>query len=233
MVAKHSAWILTAVSFLALLAGSTSSASSASVRDQQIKVAREYVAALQSKDKAKVMEFFHPSVRACVNDRTRPFFDSIVAQQLQGMPGGKPTSITVTPVTHKNSPTLWVFLPAKDFPYPAMPTYNIQVNFDSTPDGLYIDTLEVAPSGASWYLVTACPTAQGMRIVREMLDKGAQQKAKAKKLVAKMPAPLLAQVKGLLARHDRMGAIQAYQKATGADLTTAASVIDVIENPNG
>lgn len=205
-------------------------ADSASVREQQIKMVRGYVAALQSKDKAKIMSFFHPAVRACITAKNRAFFDYLVAQQLDGMPTGKYSRLTITPVLPKSSPSVWAFVPAKGFPYPVLPTYDIQVDFD-TPGNLYSDMLEAAPSGDAWYLVTACPNADGMRVMREMQARGAQQKTKGRKLAAAVHGTLLAKIKLLLANHDRIGAAQAYQKATGADMTTAISVIDAIQNP--
>jgi len=225
-------WIAISVCASALLAFNAPSAASPTVRAQQIKFANALVAALQSGDRARVIPFFHPAVRACIDDRTRPFFDSVVDEQLKGFPSGKYSSIDTTSVSAKSTPSLWAFLPEKAFPYPVMPTYDIQVKWDSTPDGMFIDMLEAAPSGASWYLVTACPNADGMRLTRTMLAQKARQVARGKELASKVHGALLEQIKKLLAAHDRLGAAQAYQKATGSDLTTAASVVDAIEDPH-
>jgi len=204
---------------------------SPTIRERQVALAKAYVAALQAKDRTQILTLFHPAVRACMNAGTKPFFDSIVSEQLKGFPSGDYSSIDIKPVKPKSTPSLWVFLPEKSFPYPVKPTYDIQVEWDSTPDGMFFDMLEAAPSGQSWYLVTACPTAEGMRLTKAMLAKKAAQAAKAKALAAKVHGPLLAQIKKLLAERDPLGAAQAYQKATGCDLTTAASVVDAIEYP--
>jgi hypothetical protein len=214
-----------------LAAAVPGTAAAVTVRARQIAFARAFVDALHSKNRPRIMAFFHPSVRACVDDRTRPFFDSIVDQQLQGLPSGTFTSATVTHVDKKTNPTLWSFLPSKNFPYPVMPTDRVQIDFTGAPDGYLTDILEVAPSGSSWYLVTACPNADGMRIVRQVQAEAAKQKAKAKKLAASLHGPLLAKVKHLLAEHDHMGAVEAYSTANGVDIATAGAVIDVLENP--
>jgi hypothetical protein len=214
-----------------LAAAVPQTATATTVRDRQIAFARAYVTALHSKDRPRILAFFHPSVRACIDGRTKPFFDSIVDQQLQGLPSGTFTSAAITHVNPKTTPTLWAFLPAKSFPYPIMPTDRIQIDFTGAPGGYLTDILEVAPSGSSWYLVTACPNDEGMRIVRQVQAEGARQKAKAKKLAAALHGPLLAKIKHLLAAHDRMGAAEAYSNATGVDFATAGAVIDVLENP--
>jgi len=82
-----------------------------------------------------------------------------------------------------------------------------------------------------WYLVTACPNALGMQVMQRLQTQGLQQKARAKKLAGELRDPLLSQIKALLAKRDRLQADKAYQKATGADLTTADSVMDAIRNP--
>lgn len=207
-------------------------ADSASVREEQVKFTRGYVAALQSNDPGAVLKFMHPSVRACMNDKNRAFFDFVVAQQLKGFPHGNYSHLTITPVKPKSEPMLWSFVPEKEFPYPVKPTHQIQIDYTSDPNGLFTDIIEVAPSGESWYFVTACPNADGMALIRKMQAQGAAQKAKAKKLAAQLHGPLLEKIKSLLAKHDRFGAIEAYKKSTGTDETTAVTVIDALENPN-
>jgi hypothetical protein len=215
-----------------LLFGSASPAAVLTVREQQVAFTKGYVAALQSDDRARILTFFHPAVRACMTEQTRPFVDVIIDQQLQGFPSGKYTTLHITPVTPKMQPSLWAFLPPKQFPYPVMPTHRIQVDFQYAPGGVFMDMLEVAPSGSSWYLVTACPTAAGMKVVRSMLADRAKQQAKAKALIAKLHDPLLSKIKKLIAEHDHFGAIDAYQKGAGVDFATAATVIDLMDSPH-
>jgi hypothetical protein len=225
---KRSATI--AMCSLAMLACCAASAPGPSVRDEQIAFAKGYVAALHSKDDARVMSFFHPSVRACINDKTRSFYDYIVAQQLEGIPSGGYTKITITKVGPKYSPIIWAFVPAIGFPYPVMPTYDIQLDFQSSANGLLTDMLEVAPSGSSWYLVGPCPNASGLAYMREMQAQADRQRAKAKQLASTVHGALLAQINQLLLRGDTFGAAKAYQKATGSDMATAVAVIDVLDH---
>lgn len=220
--------LLTLLLLVALGARATA-APATEIRTQQVAFARGYVSALQSKDKARIVGFFHPTVRACMNDKNRIFFDYIVSQQSEGIPSGKYTGITITPKPPKSEPSIWSFVPAKEFPYPVMPTFVIQVDFSPSSGELFSALFEVAPSGTSWYLAMPCPTADGIRYMQKMVAQGESQKAKAKLLASRVHDPLLSQIKKLLANNDKIGAIKAYQKATGADLTTAVMVVDEIE----
>ena len=200
------------------------------VRDEQVVLAKGFVAALHSKDYARVMSFFHPSVRACIDAKTRGFYNSIVAQQLQGMPSSDYTKITITKLGPKYQPIIWAFIPAKGFPFPVMPTYTIQLDFQSPVDGLLTDVLEVAPSGSSWYLVMPCPNAFGLAFMHELQARDDRQQARLKQLASAVHGTLLAQIDKLLLRGDTFGAAKAYQKASGCDFATAAEVIDILDH---
>jgi len=211
--------------------GVGASADAVLVKAQQLNFVKEYLSAMQSKDRVAAMNLLHPALRACVNTRTRPFFDSIITQQMDGFPSGPYSHLHISPVKPKSDPSLWNFVPAKSFPYPVKPTYDIEIGFGNDAVTLFSDLLEVAPSGGSWYWVTACPNSAGMQFMQALQTQAAAQKAKAKKLAALVHEPLLSQIKKLIAAHDTIGAAQAYQKANGGDLVTAAAVVDAIEHP--
>jgi hypothetical protein len=214
--------------FVFLFSGCVSFADQLSDRQRIGQFANDYVAAAQSKDHAKVMALLHPTDRACVNANSRAYFDYIVTQQMTDFPTGKYDNVSVTPVSLKTKPIIWGFVPEKEFPYPVMPAYKVQIDF-TTSSGLFTDLLETAKSGDSYYWVTACPTPAGLQFVRTTQEQGARQQARAKRLAAAVRDPLLSKLKALLAAQDKIGAITAYRKATGADMTTAINVIDIIE----
>jgi hypothetical protein len=222
---------LALIVFLVLIvSGGVSSADQLSQRQLLDKFANDYVAAIQSGDHARVMALFHPGDRACVNAKSRAYFDYIVTQQMSGFPKGKYDKVSVTPISPKMKPIIWTFVPEKDFPYPVMPTDKVQIDY-TTSNNLFTDLLETAPSGGSYYWVTACPTAAGLQFVRTAQEQGAEQQARYKKLAAAVRDPLLSKLKAMLASQDKIGAIDAYRKAAGVDTTTAVNVIDIIEGP--
>jgi hypothetical protein len=139
---------------------------------QQTAFVDAFVTAMHAKNAAGIMSLMHPKDRPCVTDKTRAFYQYIVTQQSGSFPKQKVKEISVTRVGAKDEPSLWQFLPEKMFPYPVLPTARIQINFGFGPDGyLGLDELEVAQSGGSWYWVTACPTAEGMALMRKMQKK--------------------------------------------------------------
>jgi hypothetical protein len=217
--------------FVLLVSVSMVSADQLSKRQLLDKFASDYVAAVQSGDHARVMALLHPDDRQCVNAKSRVFFDYLVTQQMSGFPKGKYDKVTLTPVSPKTKPIIWTFVPAKDFPYPVMPTDKVQIDY-TTSNNLFTDLLETAPSVGAYYWVTACPTAAGLQLMRTEQELGAQQQARYKKLAAAVHGPLLSKLKAMLASQDKLGAIDAYRKATGVDMTTAINVIDIIEGPN-
>jgi hypothetical protein len=216
------------VFFLFLVSDCVASAGQLSDRQRIERFANDYVAAVQSKDVSKVMALLHPADRACVNAKSRSYFEYIATQQMTDFPRGKYDKLTVTPEAPKSKPLIWGFVPEKDFPYPVMPTYKVQLDYTNS-TGLFTDLLETAESNGSFYWVTACPTPAGLQFMRTAQEQGAQQQARAKKLAAAVHDPLLSKLKALLAEQDKIGAITAYRKATGVDLTTAVSVIDILE----
>ena len=215
----------------ALTIDAGASADAISIKAKQVDFVKSYVSAMQTKDRVAALKLLHPTLRACVTNRTRPFFDYLVTQQMTGFPSGAYAKLTIGPVKPKSEPSLWNFVPAKSFPYPVRPTHDITIEFGNGSVTYFSDLLEVAPSGDSWYWVTACPNADGVRFFAMMQAKAAAQKAKAKKLAAKVHEPLLSEMKRLIAANDTFGAAQAYQKATGSDFSTAMSVVDALASP--
>jgi hypothetical protein len=215
------------VFFVFLVSECVASGGQLSDRQRVEKFANVYIAAVQSKDNAKVMALLHPADRACVNAKSRSFFDYVVAQQMTDFPTGKYDKLTITPEAPKSKPMIWGFVPEKDFPYLVMPTYKVQLDY-TTSTGLFTDLLETAESNGSFYWVTACPTAAGLQFMRTAQEQGARQQSRAKKLAAAVHDPLLSKLKALLAAQDKIGAITAYRKATGVDMSTAVNVIDII-----
>jgi len=163
----------TVVLSMMLVIASTNLAHASSAPTQsQTSFVNAFVAAMHTKNSAAMMVLMHPEDRPCVSDKTRAFYQYIVTQQSGSFPKQKVKEISVTPIGVKDEPSIWQFLPEKMFPYPVLPTARIQINFGVGPDGyLGLDELEVAPSGANWYWVTACPTAEGMALMRKMQKK--------------------------------------------------------------
>jgi hypothetical protein len=106
---------------------------------------------------------------------------------------------------------------------PVTPTYEVQISWG---DMLFV--IPLAPANGSWYQVLPCPNEKGVAILREQADTGAAQKQRAQQLYSELKDPLLGELKAMLKQGQLIDAIHRYQAATGADLTTAKTVIDVV-----
>lgn len=220
---------------LALGASGQTSDDAAAVRPAQLQFVRDYVAAMRSKDVQRAVTVLHPKYRACINQETQAFFDFFLVHTMRDQPTTDFKVEKITPVDAKQAAMRAAFLPADGFAYPVNPRYTIQVDFEPTNNGtsLYSAVLDVAPEGDSWYLVGPCPNAKGMEFFRQRMEEGRRQRGEAKRLAAELKDPLLSQLQSLLKSGDRVGAIKEYSKQTGADLTTAVQVIEVLQGSDG
>ena len=227
------------VSFIALslFFAARLSAQSAPTSDKEFQtaLATSYVAAKQSKDTAKLLALLHPKVRACLNGTNRDYFEMLFTRDLSSFPHGKILRISVTPVAADAFPMVQNVFPAEMFPYPVKPTHDVQLDIEVPAESNTLNSftafVEVAAENGKWYWVTACPTDKGLEFVRQSMEKANQQKTEARKLAAEIKDPLRFELKALLASGNRIGAIKKYREATNTDLTTAHTVIEVLESP--
>ena len=177
--------------------------------------------AVQTKNTAALMRFIHPQVLACITPESRGFFEGNAARDIAHDLKGPYNVSKIAPSTE---PTLLsVFLPGDGFPLPVTPTYEVQISWGDT-----IFVIALAPANGSWYEVLPCPNEKGVAFLREQAVKGAAQKQRAQQLYSELSASLLGELKAMLKQGHFIDAIHRYQAATGADLTTAKTVIDVV-----
>ena len=179
-----------------------------------------WAAALKTRDPAKLKPFLHPAVAACQTDANREYFDSVLAQGGDLKASG-PYRISKLEPMAGPAP---LFGMEDGFTYPIQPVYELQLQFD----GLVMIRF-LAPDHGSWYEVFPCPNEKGMAMFRKAAIDREQQRQKFTQLAAELKDPLLGELKSLLAKGQKIDAIHAYQKATGADLTTAHGVVELID----
>ena len=184
-----------------------------------------WLKAMRTNDKVELTRFLHPQVRACINDRTREFFD--FGDLLK--PEGLTPQHRITKLTPLSGPGNLFGLPEDAFAYPVQPAYELILDAGQE-DPQIIRYL--APSGGSWYFVEPCPNEKGLAFFHESLAKGAEQKRQVALLVAQLKDPLLSELKDLLKQHRKIDAVKKYQQATGQDLTLSVMVMNAIEKGN-
>lgn len=211
---------------LALVGGPAASASAQNGNPAQQQLVQSYVAAVRSHDPARVLALFHPKVLACRNDSTHDYFDYLASQNLRQVPLGKYTS-SVSPLPASGPPAI---LPATMFKYPVQPTYQMQLDWNNSPTRSVTVMRNIAAQDGRWFMVEACPSAEGMKFFRDNLARRQQQQAHVQALAAKVKDPLRSQLRALLKQGRKIDAARKYQAATGADLTTAVQVVDILES---
>ncbi len=212
--------ILRLAASLVLLAGSALAASDdAAIQSTFVK---PWVEALRSKDKARLAQFLHPAVRACINPATKDFFDDALEREA-GEPAIGPYRITKLAPMQSMPPT---FLPEEDVSYPVRPIYELQIEFEQSNLGF---TRFLASANGSWYEVYPCPSEKGIADLRRRGAPSAEQQKKAGLLLAELKDPLRGELKNLPRQYQKIDAIKKYQAAASVDMNTAALVINALQ----
>jgi hypothetical protein len=195
--------------------------------ESQQQFAQAYVVALQSHDPARVKKLMHPQLLACENAATQEFFESGIQHEFDNVPGPG-YKITVSPLPSNAVPPL---VPPGTFKYPVQPTNQLQIDWTRNGNALSIDSIvqPIALKDGKWYLVDPCPTEAGLKLFREQMAAGTKQTVNAHKLASELKDPLKSDILGLLQQGRKIDAIKRYQSATGADLTTAVTVINILD----
>jgi hypothetical protein len=188
-----------------------------------------WVAAIGT-NRALDLHLLHPEVQACWNDRTRPYFDSVLSNRTAK---GTTAPYRITKLAPWQGPGPLLGLPADGFSYPVQPTYELHLRFENS-NAEFVRYL--APEGGKWYMVLPCPNEKGIAYVRDNIAKANAQKERAAQLVAELKDPLRSELLALLRQHQMLNAVKRYQQATGLqDFTLAVMVMNAIdpEHPLG
>jgi hypothetical protein len=213
---------------LALLAVAPHVASAQDARDggdaARRRFVQQYMAAIRDRDVAAITRLTHPASLACIDDASRAFFDSILRGELRH--AATVAGYRITRIAPAGAPSL-PGVPDGMFREPVAATHEFQVDFGANAASTTL-IRRIAPLDGAWYTVVPCPTAEGLERFRERDVRRREQRAQAETLAAELKEPLVSELKALLAAHRRLDAVRRYREASGADLTTAVAVIDVL-----
>jgi hypothetical protein len=132
--------------------------------------AQKLIAALESKDPARVKALIHPQVLACRN--FAEYFDLMKWQEFQSLPvPGYKVSFTALPGDFKAP-----FLPPDKFAFPVQPSYQLQIDWQRGPNSLASLVHFIAEKDGAWWLVYPCPNDAGIRLARQMVGAGHEHK---------------------------------------------------------
>ena len=86
----------------------------------------------------------------------------------------------------------------------------------------------LAYADGAWREVWPCVSADKVPAMQAAREARAKQEQRVRSLAASMPQPLRATVTHLVAEGRKIDAIKEYQRASGEDLSTAKSVVELI-----
>jgi len=204
--------------------GAAADAQSA-VNGTPIKLATAWVAAVQSKDPARLRALMHPRVLACRNSANSAYFDYLLSNELRDIPG---SDYNITELMLEGEP-LATGLPEKMFSYPVAPTAQFKIDWTDSQYSSITLMRTIAEDGGRWYIVYPCPNAEGMKYFNEQMAQRAAAEAHAKTLAAALKPSLRAELIDLLTHGHKIDAVKKYRAASGTDLTTAVEVINLLQ----
>jgi hypothetical protein len=179
-----------------------------------------WIAAINTKDPARIKRFLHPQLQPCMAGSAREFFDFALGQEARNAPIGQ---YNVTKISAISGPPP-AFLPPDTFTYPVQPTHEIQLSFGTTVLIRYL-----ASANGAWYEVYPCPNQKGVAFIHEQMSKGAEQQQRARKLLSDLKDPLRSELAALLKQSKLNEATRKYQMATGEkDFTIAVMVMKLL-----
>jgi hypothetical protein len=188
-------------------------------------LARRFVAAVNAGDAIAQVDLLHPATRACLTEETRDFFDEVLARE-RAHPIPPRYRVAVTPVD-PGAPLLM----EGAFTYAVRPSHQLQLDWDTGAQASRGVVRYLARDGEAWRIVIGCPTAETLRRGRAARAEQARRQAEARGLVDALPAPLRAELAGLLREGRTVEAVRRYREATGADLATARTVVELLRPP--
>lgn len=221
-----------AVGLLATGAIAAGNARAGDIDAAQRALVERYVAAVSARDSDNLKKLTHPASLACVNDTNRDYFDFVLTQDLRYARdfGGGYTLTSFAPIDAQTATMSEMGGLVKN---PVPPTHQFQIDTPFDANNRSVTVMRtVAQTDGTWFIVTGCPTAEGLAFFRQRMAAGAQQQARARALADELHDPLLSEIRVLLAQHNRIEAIKRYGAASSVDITTATQVIDTLENQN-
>lgn len=186
--------------------------------------AKGLVDAIASNSVEQQMEIIHPLSRACMTEENQPYYEWVFTRRAKLVKANN-YKVTTSPID--KVPTMVLADGQLDFPQ--RPTHQIQVDFVTGPYSSSTVIFFVAHDGKRWREVLPCPRHGDVAArVRDKQIGDQRQTLRAKSLAASMPDPLKSEIAALLKEGRKVAAIRRYAAATGEDVGTAKSVVEML-----
>jgi hypothetical protein len=190
--------------------------------EEPLAFAPRLVAAINAKDLERRMALLHPKSLACLTPQTRPFIEDSVGRQLgHNIPADHQSRVETVAADFRLSV-------ADGVEFPLRPTHAVHIDWETAPfKGVTVIAL-VAYAEGGWREVLPCIKPEKASEMRAAKEARRKQEQRVQSLAANMPQALRANVTRLVAEGRKIDAIKEYQRASGEDLSTAKSVVELI-----
>lgn len=190
--------------------------------ERPLDFAPRLVAAINAKNLERRVALLHPKSLACLTPQTRPFIEESLGRQLgHSIPADHQSRVEDVAGDFRLSV-------ADGVEFPLRPTHALHIDWETGPfKGVSIIAL-VAYAESAWREVVPCIKPEKVPDLIAAKEARRKQQDRVKSLAANMSPALRANVSRLVAEGRKIDAIKAYQMATGEDLSTAKSVVELL-----
>jgi hypothetical protein len=184
--------------------------------------AAQYVAAMNSKDPARLRAMYHSKSVACITPQTKAFYDEVTAMDFDE-PIGAGYTVSLLPVNENNVKAL-----SQSQVFPVKPLNELHIDSQQGEDG---STTIVWLARENGRLVGdfPCATEAALKQWRDEAPQRAEFQARYKAMAAGIQQPLRSQLIAMLREHNTSSAIDRYHAASGQDEQTSMLVINALK----
>lgn len=210
------------VSVLVVLAGHRAQAQDQPSPAEAKAFAAQYVAAMNAKDVARVLTFFHPKSVACITPDTKDYYDGAMKVSVsESIPANYTFSVMAV-----NEDNLKAIESMARFP--VKPTSELHIDYQQGDDAGSV-VLWLARENGRWFADQPCATEQTLKEFRDGAAARKEAMARYKSLADSIKDPLRSDLIAMLRKHETGSATDRYHKASGQDMKTSMFVINELK----
>jgi hypothetical protein len=214
-----------AVSVIGLALAGVTHAQEGQPATGELKVyAAQYVAALNAKDKAKLLALQNQKSMACMTGENRDYYDfALAASFTEKLPANYTAS--VVPLNEGNLKAL----ESMGGQFPVRPVKELHIDYQQGDDAGSVIVYLVQQNG-KWMGDFPCVTDARVKEFRDNKTEREASMAHYKQLADGIKDPLRTELIGLLRQHETGRATDRYHQATGQDTKTSMLVMDALKD---
>jgi hypothetical protein len=211
------------VCMLVVLAGHSAHAQNEPSPAEAKAFVAQYVAAMNAKDVARLLSFYHPKSLACITPETKDYYDGAMAVSLrQSVPANY--KFSVTPVNEGNLKAIESMAR-----FPVKPTNELHIDYQQGDDSGTV-VMWLARENGRWFADQPCATEQSLKQFRDGAAARQVAMARYKSLADGIKDPLRSELIAMLRKHETGAATDRYREASGQDMQTSMFVINELKS---